>query len=316
MFPKNVCWYFTPLAGIIFISTALLHAENPPAASPSPQSASPVPSASPQPTPIPRHSVPAAPGLLPDAAKKPNSPAYLKQSIPAIYSPSPDLQCPSVDAHSWRTWQDVGKAMSKAPTCSLFQNWKDTPDAGLRPATVAFAHDGDKLIVYAEIEDDVIYNTTTENGKNFYLTGDAIELLLLGDKEPTYMEHNLSPDNLVLQFCWPLTTIDEIEAGKHPHWQTEYAGDVSVQSCTLVQQDKKLWRVLMVVPLKKVASTLQGKNGELWHFSIGRYDKKPEDKRVMLSASSAYDPLPWRGAKFIYPNYHEQAVWGKLTLIP
>ncbi|MEO6053673.1 MAG: hypothetical protein ABIP97_06655 [Chthoniobacterales bacterium] len=293
---------------------AFMHAESASTPQPSPQAAAP----SPQPTstPIPRHSIPAAPGLLPDALKDPNPPAYLKQSIPAVYSASPDLQCPSVDTHAWKTWQDVGKAMSHAPTCSMYQNWKDAPDAELKPATVAFAHDGNKLIVYAEMEDDAIYNTDKENGKMFYLTGDSIEILLLGDKEQTYLEHQLTPANLVLQFCWPLTTMDEIEKGKHPHWRTEYAGDVSIQSCTLVQQDKNLWRVLMVIPLNKIAANVYGKNGETWHFSVGRYDKYPDKKKVILSGTSAYDPVPYRGAPFTYVNFHEQSVWGKLTLKP
>lgn len=302
------------MAGLCLATPCSLKAQ---ASAPSPQanvqpSITPFPSPKPPPFPL-----SAAPGLLPDADKAPAPPAYLKQTIPDIYSATPVLKCPSVDSRSWRTWQDVGKTMRNAPTCSMYQNWRQETDPKLQPATVAIAHDHDKLIVYAELVDNDIFNSQKKDGEPLYLRGDELEVLLIGEKEQEYIEHQISPDNYILQLQYPNRhTMYEIDAETIPDWEIRFAGHIPIQSQTLVQPELKLWRVLVIMPLAKISPNMKGKNGEKWRFSFARVDTTQGERRATLSATSAYEPHPWRWAPHTYPNFHDIYSWGSFTLVP
>jgi hypothetical protein len=246
--------------------------------------------------------------LLTDAAQFPAPPVYLAPRPSSRSMTSPQLDCPSIDCARWKSWQDVGLAMSHAPSCSMYQHWLAQPEPGLKPATVALAHHESKLIVYAELSDVDIFGTVKEDGiQNFAdLDGDVFEIFLRAEDEDSYLEHHITPDNCVLQLRYPRTTaMEEIKAGKHPDWQSSYASNIVIPSRVLVQPNLSLWRILALVPLDVVASTRRGSPDRNWRFSFSRYDYTHGAKAPLLSSTSAHAAC----------NFHEHSTWGELRLV-
>jgi hypothetical protein len=250
------------------------------------------------------------PRLLPNADRSPTPSLFLPTSIPSGTISAPQLECPSADYHRWKTWNDVGAVMRRAPNCAMCQNWLPEADHKLRSGTVAVAHYNNDLIVYAELTDDDIFNPAKRNGVEAFKQGDVLEIFLRAENEENYLEHHITPDNYVLQFRWPSVKIvekivEEFRAGKHPDYLTQYASHIPIRSQTVVQSDLSLWRIFAVVPLELLAS--HPKEGVVrdWRFSFSRYDYTQGEKTPILSSTSALKA----------PNFHELTSWGKLSLM-
>jgi hypothetical protein len=192
----------------------------------------------------------------------------------------------------------------------MCQSWLPVPEQKLRPGTVAVAHHGNELIVYAELIDDDIFNPVRKNGVDAFTRGDVIEIFLRAENEDSYLEHHITPDNYFLQLRWPSVSIVnklrvEMDAGKHIDYLHLYASHVPIRSQTLLQPALHHWRVLAVIPLELLTSRPRGVIAREWSFSFSRYDYTHGQKQPVLSSTSALKA----------PNFHELASWGRLSLM-
>ncbi len=251
-----------------------------------------------------------APRLLSKGDRSPMASRFLPTSVLAGSISAPRLTCPPVDHRGWETWDDVGAVMRKAPNCAMCQSWLSNPEQKLRPGTVAVAHHGNDLIVYAELTDDDIFNPVKMNGVDAFTRGDVIEIFLRAEDEDNYLEHHITPDNYILQLRWPSVRVvnklvEDTNAGKHVDYLSLYAGHVPVRSQTLVQADLSLWRILAVIPLDLLTSHPKDAIARDWSFSFSRYDYTQGQKQPVLSSTSALRA----------PNFHELTSWGRLSLM-
>jgi hypothetical protein len=248
--------------------------------------------------------------LLSNGDRSPTEAFFLPSSIPTGAIPTPRLNCPPADYRGWKTWSDVGAGMQKAPSCAMCQSWLSVPEQKLRPASVAVAHHGNELIVYAELIDDDIFNPVKTNGLDAFTRGDVIEIFLRAENEDNYIEHHITPDNYILQLRWPSVTVvnklvEESNAGKHVDYLSLYASHIPIRNQTLVQPELRLWRALAVIPLELLTSHPKEIIPREWSFSFSRYDYTHGQKQPILSSTSALKA----------PNFHELASWGRLTLV-
>jgi hypothetical protein len=238
--------------------------------------------------------------LLPDAGNSPTSSIFLPTSIPSQPFFTPDIQCPSIDYRGWKTWADVGAIMRGVPHCAMGQNWLSENDSKLRSGTVAVAHYNHDLIVYAELSDADIFNPVKQNGLPAYTQGDVLEIFLRAENEKNYLEHHITPDNYILQLMYP-----DKNMISNPDFMTLCASHIPIRSQVLVQPELSLWRILAIVPLDLLASHPKEEVSPNWKFSFCRYDYTRGEKDPILSSTSALTVL----------NFHDQAAWGKLSLM-
>lgn len=244
--------------------------------------------------------------LLPDSEKEFSPASNLVQRTPTAGAHAPELNCPTLDFRSWKTWQDAGRAMSKMPSCYLYQNWVENADKSLKPSTVSVAHVNNCLIVYAELMDDDIYNVVQQDNTEADRSGDIFEIFLRPENEKTTFEHHITPDNFAWQLRWPdATTAKAMSAEEQPEKQA-FAGDSKiVHSKVLVQQTQKMWRILAIIPLDKLMTNPKAPIPAVWRFAFCRADANHgQDITTALSSTSAQTS----------PDFQEQETWGKLTL--
>ncbi len=242
----------------------------------------------------------AAEPLLPKATAQ--SPAFLTQTKAADIRPAPQLICPSVDYRKWQTWEDVGNALKDAPTCAMGQSWQPKTGILQDEGTVAVAHFGSTLIVYAEFRDTGIFNPAEPGSEKIYSVGDVFEIFLRPEGTTEYMEHHISSRNVTDQLRWspPGTGKNLAETRK------DFPGKVRVQSQVLVQSDQNLWRVLALVPLEELPGANAGRLEKSWYFSFGRYDYEKDNPTAKPVVSST-SPHKKRA-------FHTQSEWGRLKL--
>jgi hypothetical protein len=239
--------------------------------------------------------------LLREAETDP--PRFLPATLPARRDEPPSVNCPRTDHRAWKTWRDAGEAMRGAPVVSFGQAWRTEIEPGLEPAAVALAHFGGELVVYAELSDADIFNPVRECGAHAYAHGDVFEIFLRAEGAENYFEHHLTPDNITLQLSFPTATAFGESCSSDPAWSLPFATAIPVPSQVLVQPALKLWRLLVVVPLKRIAPHAP-MLPESWRFSFCRYDHTHGREKPVLSSSTPYR----------VPNFHQQERWGRLHL--
>ena len=244
--------------------------------------------------------------LLPHADEDIPRNRFLPQVSPPRPQPPPAIECPEIDYRSWRTWQDAGAAMSRMPVLSFGQAFRPENEIGLAPAAVALAHQGNGLIVYAELSDADIFNPVRKHGAHAYQSGDVLEIFLRADDEGNYFEHHITPDNYTLQLSFPtLAAFGENCSAENPNWADPFATKIPVPSRVLVQPEIEMWRVLAVVPLGAITSNREKKVPAHWRFSICRYDHTHGRDKPVLSSTTPYR----------FANFHHQDLWGRLALM-
>ena len=248
--------------------------------------------------------------LLSDGNRSPTTDLFLPSSIPTGAISAPRLNCSSADYRGWKTWSDVGAVMRKARNSPMCQSWLPVPEQKLRPGTVAVAHHGNELIVYAELIDDDIFNPVKTNGVDAFTRGDVIEIFLQAENEDNYLEQHITPDNYILQLRWPsVTVVDKLrldmDAGEYVDYLNLYASHIPIRSQILLQPALHLWRVLAVIPLELLLLRSKDASTCEWRFSFSRYDYTHGQKQPVLSSTSALKS----------PNFHELASWGRLSLM-
>jgi hypothetical protein len=239
--------------------------------------------------------------LIPEADLR----GFLPLAIAARPQASPSIECPKIDYRAWTTWRTVGDAMSRAPVLSFGQAWLPQDEAGLAPGAVALAHDGDELIIYAELFDADIFNPVREHGAHAYQRGDVFEIFLRAEGEGNYFEHHITPDNYTLQLSFPSLTAFAENCSADPDWAKPFATSLSVPSRVFVQPEMSLWRLLAIVPLHSIATNREQGLSSPWRFSICRYDHTHGREKPALSSTTPYR----------FANFHHHEAWGRLSLM-
>jgi hypothetical protein len=232
-----------------------------------------------------------------------NPPRYLAPLPANRPQVIPSISVPEIDYRAWKNWRDVGEAARAMPVVPFGQAWLAGDEESFLPATVALAHHGDEIVVYAEMADVDIFNPVREHGAHAYQRGDVFEIFLRAEGTENYFEHHITPDNFTLQLSFPTLTAFGEYCSSDPDWAKPLMTTIPVPSRILVQPEIETWRVLAIVPLSKIvpAGTSVPKD---WRFSFCRYDHTHGREKPVLSSTTPYR----------FANFHHQEMWGRLTL--
>lgn len=173
------------------------------------------------------------------------------------------------------------------------QSWRTDRHPGLREtlvhAGIAGGEDGEELAVYAEMEDEDIFNTSRSLNERTWTTGDVFEMFIKSEAADDYYEFHVTPENQKLQLHFP--NVEAFRA-KLP-WGTHCLEGERFFSRTEVEAGR--WRVYAEVPLGLF-------HGGPWKFSFCRYDATRGEEFPVLSSTSRYTVR----------NFHRLEDWGRM----
>jgi hypothetical protein len=208
-----------------------------------------------------------------------------------------------VQVDSEAPWAAIAAAFGGADGCTLWQAWRDAPEALFRPATVRVGWTAERLLVYAELADDDIFNPVTVFNEPSFMQGDVFELFLRPSGQDAYYEFHITPLNQRLQLRIPSEAAfraPKPSPGIPADW---FQGQRQIDSRVAVDAAAGLWRVLAGVPLDWVAEGGRPRRGTEWRFSFSRYDYTRGRPDPVLSSTSAHTRV----------DFHRQCEWGRLV---
>jgi hypothetical protein len=214
---------------------------------------------------------------------------------------SPALVEPLVTANDWKS---LARSFSVVQNCSLSQGWRSKPETGFKPTQVSVGWDSKALWVYAELDDEDIFNSATKLNDHTWMTGDVFEIFLRPAGAETYFEFHVTPENNVLQLRWPNAHAVRNMPPKVPdeiRLSPYYVTPLRLKSWTRIERENQKWYALIsldwdLLERKPVV-------GESWAFSFSRYDVTQENSQMVLSSTSVHKQV----------DFHSQHEWGTLT---
>jgi len=213
------------------------------------------------------------------------------------------LACHPLPEFDWDDWGAIAAAFKEAQTSLLQQAWLAHPQPEFRPGRVRTGWTDDALLVYAELDDDDIFNPVTELNALSFKHGDVFEMFLRPAGQLAYYEFHVTPQNQKLQLRIP--SAEEFAAtrrtpGIPPAWMiSNRIIESRVEVCTKDRQ----WRVLAAIPFDMVAEVKRPQPGSRWLFSFSRYDYTRQKPKPILSSTSPHQIV----------SFHRQQEWGMLT---
>lgn len=220
---------------------------------------------------------------------------------------TPILECRRTAHVPTADWDAARAAFAGAQFAPLRQGWRPAPEDAFRPARVATAWNRRDLLIYAELDDEDIFNAVPETDFNRMAIhdGDVFEVFVQPSGQDAYFEMHVSPNNQRLQLRLPspgalqeacATVSDPAELLK----RFEVRGPL-FESDVCVRPEKRKWEVLMAVPLARLAGNRPVAVGDRWRFSFSRYDHTRPLGVPVLSSTSPHRVL----------DFHRIEEWGE-----
>ena len=217
---------------------------------------------------------------------------------------SSQLTCNMMPYFNPEDWESIARAFQGAQPCLLQQAWLPTPEAAFRPCRVRTGCSNAALFVYAELEDEDIYNPITEFNAPSYCFGDVFEIFLRPAGQSAYYELHVTPQNQKFQLRIPsaeaFQRIRESKKGIPDEW---LISDWELDARVDVRASQSKWRVFARIPFDRIAEIRRPQAGDQWLFSFSRYDYTRGKEKPVLSSSSPHQAI----------DYHRQHEWRTLT---
>ena len=218
--------------------------------------------------------------------------------------PPYQLACRRLPGFDPGSWESVAGAFCEAQSCHLQQSWLPDQQPGFRPGRVRTGWTDEALIVFAELDDDDIFNPATRLNEHFYKHGDVFEMFLRPMGQESYYEFHVGPQNQKFQMRVPSAgdfAALQKGAGIPPAWMiSQRVIETRVEVCAKASQ----WKVLAAIPFDMVGEVGAPQAGSQWLFSFCRYDYSRQKPGPVLSSTSPHQqPV----------SYHSQAEWGVLA---
>lgn len=214
---------------------------------------------------------------------------------------------PQEESSSWPEQQHV---LAKRKLLPLVQNWLATTDPLFAPANAAAAWDDNYLYVYADLEDQDIFNPSKGLNQPAYQKGDIFEILIRSRESEAYFEFHVTPHDEVMQLRFPhkASLAEYREAGGKPEnlISTFQIDERVVETHAEIRPEENRWTVLLKIPAKVIMPNRAFHAGDVLLFSFCRYDHTRGTAAPVLSSTSHYTVC----------SFHRQEEWRKMTLVP
>ena len=211
------------------------------------------------------------------------------------------IQCPALPAFDESDLAAVRAAFSAAPACALGQAWRQAPEPGFLQGTVRFGWRPDALLLFAELDDAQIVSRATGLNQRMWELGDVIEVFLRPEKQPAYVEFQITPPNYTLQLRFPdSATLRRAQAADH--FDDYLLPGRVFHSRTWLEPERQRWFVYAAFPATVVSGAEEVIPGERWHFSVSRFE----------DSGNGQAPIPSSTSTHPVPDFHRQAEWGQI----
>lgn len=220
----------------------------------------------------------------------------------------PELFCPPLPPFELADWSSVRAAFARLPAWEFRQHWEPSVTPGFRRGLFQAGCWSDALVVFAELDDDDIFNPMTRFNEEAYRHGDAFEMFLRPEGQDAYYELHVTPDNhkLQLRFPSPAEFRQPAGGGRRAGIDEFKQTKPLFQSVTRVDHAAAKWSVVARIPFASVVETPEATRLRRWRFSASRYDYTRGATRPVLSSTSPH----------VRCDFHRIEEWGVLSLAP
>jgi hypothetical protein len=213
------------------------------------------------------------------------------------------INCPRLAAFDIGNREAALRAFSDAPVMEMAQGWRDQPEEKFMPAQVRTGWRDDRMLVLAELDDDVIFTQATADNQLLCLHGDVFEIFLRDPVAGHYVEFHVAPNGKRLQLLYPdHLAIHEMNAGKLAFEKltvTEPLFDFSLWI------EERKWTVCASVPISTLLKNGGSLGGRTWLASFSRYDYSSFGEPPVHSSTSPHAEL----------SFHRQQEWAEILFI-
>ncbi len=190
----------------------------------------------------------------------------------------------------------------------LTQSWLAEQSPAFRPGTVSAGWTRTHLYIYAELEDDDIYNTADALNQPVGQLGDIFEILLRASGGERYFEFQVTPHRQFLQLRYPSAqSIADFRQSGGPIEKliADFAIPTPIlETETHIDPAQKRWTVLVKIPASEIVGPWGFRESDTLHASFCRYDRTRGSDTPVLSSTSPYPAC----------DFHRQQEWGTLLL--
>jgi hypothetical protein len=188
------------------------------------------------------------------------------------------------------------------PALFMQQAWRQEPEPGFCPAVVRCGWNENNLLVHAVLEDVDIFNPVDTFNAPAYRFGDVFEIFLRPSGQEAYYEFHVNPRNQRYQVRIPSADAAASQLAGSDLPSDWFVNAWQIDSRVIVDSDAKQWRVVVAIPLARVAEFKIPVMGDTWRVSFSRYDYT-QDKPLPVLSSTSHHPVP---------RFHRQQEWIEL----
>lgn len=197
----------------------------------------------------------------------------------------------------------IPEVFPQPSTLAFGQSWLESSARNFPGGTVQLGWQGNRLYYFAQLEDQEVYTTATEQNQRLWELGDVLEIFVGIYGQPGYLEYHTAPNGLTLQLYF--ADAEALAASSGPEGFKRCVREDPASS-SLVFQRANGWEVLGWISAESLGlppgSDLAG---QVLDISFGRYDYSRNEESPVLSSTSDLSKL----------SFHRRAEWRTVRLV-
>jgi hypothetical protein len=210
------------------------------------------------------------------------------------------IKCPRLESKPEHDQPDTWPGLFQQPPLPLTQTWLEQPHDAFQAGHARMGWHGNALYVWAELEDRHTQAWSETHNQPLWQLGDTLEFFVSDDsKGHRYYELHVNPNGHRLQLYFPHS-----KAFREDNSLQRHAVEKSIFD-SFVTHHEHGWGALLRVD----GDTLFGKPGDLagqvWYFSICRYDYAGPESPAVHSSTSPHQKL----------GFHQTQEWHSLQFV-
>lgn len=215
------------------------------------------------------------------------------------------VRCQEISNDTDLSVESLRKYFVCEPAIELRQHWLSSPEEQFRAGYVNVGRKGERLIVFAELHDEDIFNPALKFNDPARNKGDFFEIILKPEGQKAYYEMHVTPTNFRSQFRFPdgnwVAKFRKSNPDENVSSHVKF-DDPVFESETLVLSKENVWYVSAVIAIENICEDVDFANLERLKFAFCRSDFSRLCSKPVMSCSN-----PCRAV-----NWHNQNEWGTL----
>jgi hypothetical protein len=179
----------------------------------------------------------------------------------------------------------------------MVQGWLAKPEERLRPGCVRIGWREDQLLVFAELEDEVLFTKATADNQYLWALGDVFEIFVQDHSGGRYAEFHIAPNGRRMQLIYPDAEANRRIGEPGVRLEDFMIGEFLFEFS--IWQEPGKWLILASVPSSIFLPPGTSLADRIWRVSFSRYDYSSAETPPVLSSTSPHRVL----------SFHRQEEW-------